>query len=272
MQKDGKFTKEQKWPLADGTYDLVVRDCGEPAKQGAKKGACTMDPGEYEVLFNSTVRIGPEHPAAEAGDMEAMKAKMAELNATIAALEATIAEMLERMNSVNKPVVQQQQPPPAVEVPEQVPGQYYIRLLNSTDTTYGIGDRIHFEGRGPLCDTPTYIETLGANHTDYHGGSINIGVHGMAHHEIAKFRCVEGKGVIGTYTRAISPTDGHVEYDGNHLEGNMTDYRGYFTVHEHMKPGEHYVYAWYVMDSLEKDRQYPEYYTGKFTFGNTVDN
>lgn len=154
----GKISKLQKWPLEHGTYEMIVRDCGAIVEKG-NVGACTQrgaDLSSYAVLFNGTIRIGPEPVATEEpGAMEAMKAKIAELKATITALEGTIMEMLERMDSVNTPNITAAERPP-LQLPESVPGQYYIRLVNATaNATYNLGDRIHFEAKAPPC-VPTY--------------------------------------------------------------------------------------------------------------------
>ena len=155
---DGSFHKSQKTPLPDGEYDLVVRDCG-PIAMEPNVETCTLD-GEslddYQILFDGTIRIvhdairqqqesGSEEPQTvqepeTSKDNSAMDAKIAELEATIAELRSMINEMLERMNSATQPIMTPQpEQQTEVQVPESIPGQYYIRLLNSTDVSYGMG-------------------------------------------------------------------------------------------------------------------------------------
>lgn len=265
----GKIAKAQKWPLQDGTYDMIVRDCG-PMVEKNNVGACTQhgaDLSDYTVLFNATIQIGSE-PApteSESGAMETMKLEMAELKATIAELEATIADMLERMNSVNAPTITPPPDTPIIEVPESVPGQYYIRLMDSTNSTYSIGDQIHFEGKGALCDTPTYVETLGANYSTYGGGGIAFVVNGVSMHNMGGFDCVDGAPRISLENMKQGYANYGDQYWGSHLEGNITDFRGYFTVYEEMHPGEHYITMIVYMESQIADGHYPSFHTNRFT-------
>ena len=246
----GKWTKQQQWPLEKGEYHVVVRDCG-PLEKG-KTGACTgrdAEDKDHAVLFNGTIHVG-----RQAEETQDMASEIERLKAVIAELEAQVAEMLQRMNSVNAPTVQQPQEPQPVQVPEQVPGQYYIRLLNSTNSTFGIGDQIHFEGRLPACPEPIY-GTL-ANVVVDGGGHMSMTItDAFRTHHIARVDCGEsGNGMYRTDAMLVS-------------SANQTDVNGYITVHERMHVGEHYLRI-SAERGYDGHESYTErYYTEKFTLG-----
>ena len=262
----GKWTKQQQWPLDPGQYTIIVWDCG-PLVEGNKRGDCTMpdaDLEDFEILYTATITVDSGNAATAEewesmdGDIDELERRIAELEAmiselqnTILVLDASIAEILER---ITPPVLTPPPPPPSLEIPEQTSGQYYFRLLNSTNSTFGVGDRIHFEGRLPACPEPLY-GTLGGHITDV-GGQTHI--------------------VMMTPNRNYADVQRDCNTDRPRLDmehivavfsPDHSTISGYMTVHDGMRPGEHALYA-------DVDRGYrggewysAAYYTEKFTLG-----
>ena len=262
----GNIAKAQKFPLSNGTYKMIVRDCG-PIVEGNNKGACAMpnaDLSSYAVLFDGTIRIGQEPTATEElGTMEAMKLKIAELKAMIAAMNATITDMLTRMNSANQPTWMPPPPPPLWEIPEQVPGQYYMRLLNSTNSIYGIGDHIHFEGKLPACPPPI-MGTLGGVITD-HGGTTKFYL------KIPTNKSPGSSWItheIKCNSMAVTEIDPD---DAVRVPLNHTTVSGFISVESDNLIGEHTIFV-KAERGYYKNMTSNNYYTETFMLGNSTAN
>lgn len=64
---------------------------------------------------------------------------------------------------------------------------YYVRILNDTSATYGLGDVIHFEAMAPACPEATYFED---GDIDEHGGTTYLFLDGYYDgHQIAYDLC-----------------------------------------------------------------------------------
>ena len=259
----GSIAKAQKFPLSNGIYKMIVRDCG-PIVEGNNKGACAMpnaDLSNYAVLFDGTIRIGSEPVSVEdPGAIEAMRLKIAELKATIEAMNATITEMLARMNSVNQPTITPPDPP-TIEVPESVPGQHYIRIVNgSTNSTYDLGDRIYYEANLPTCPPPAYKETVSGPQLRDRGGWTKLFVEGSGYWDQELF----------WFTCGIEPSSETMRILGQH--GNVTSYSlnhttisGYMDVKASMLVGEYYLDLYSVRGYEGANRATTHYYSDKFT-------
>lgn len=127
---DGSFHKGQKTPLPDGTYDLIVRDCG-PIAIEPNVGTCMMDGqdlNDYAVLFEGTIRI--VHEAArqqqESGQEE---------------------PQTEQEPQTEAPTVQETE----AEAPQTETQPYGVTITNADDAPFAVGDKIHFEVNAPPC-------------------------------------------------------------------------------------------------------------------------
>ena len=203
--------------------------------------------------FNGTISIGSETSA-----IEAMKLKIAELEAAIAALEGTIVEMLERMGNPNPPDITASERPP-LQLPESVPGQYYIRIVNgSANATYTIGDRIHFETKLPACP-PALYERLDGSISDA-GGYSSIEMLGVEYASDWRSECnrqhyyVQSDGRIYTDNMVLTDPSDHSAINGSISVGGTR------------LAGEYYLTASVGRGySGGDDYMYENYYSDKFT-------
>lgn len=121
---DGSFHKGQKTPLPDGTYDLIVRDCG-PIAIEPNVGECTMpgkDLNDYAVLFEGTIRI--IHEAVRQQQESGSEEPQTETQ-TVQETEA--------------------------EEPQTETQPYGVTITNADDAPFAVGDKIHFEANAPPC-------------------------------------------------------------------------------------------------------------------------
>lgn len=275
-------------PLGEGSYVLTVRDCGAMHVQVYGIGQCTLlgaSMDGFPVLFEATFHIGkqsavggvpvrpppPPPPVPQVSEkppdvpadnvVEALYARIAALEAQMAELQAQMAEILERMNSVNPPGITPRPEPPAVEVPEQVPGQYYIRLLNSTDSTYGIGDRIYFEGV-----MPPQIPTYGLDNQTVinDGGSSMLSVKSAGHQHYVM--TIHSQGSSTTMKEFVANGESLARVTSANVTANLVTLEGYVEVIGRLTPGEHYLNLHtYRNPHPYTDSAYTDYYSDKFT-------
>lgn len=136
----------------------------------------------------------------------------------ITELETQLAALIEKLNSL---VVQPEKLPIPEPTPLKTPtlGEYYIRVLNSTNSTYGHNDMIHFEAKMLPCpwdDAPQSVDGT-YNQVDLGYASIVL-ENGANRGNLGEFLCSVSPGIVsytyGDYEITGNYTNSHVKLDG----------------------------------------------------------